>query len=103
MEMLRELARFIEQHLDRPIRLEQLASVSHLSPNHLNTLFRNWTGLPVHAWIVQKRMDKAMTLLRQKGMLAKQVALRVGYSDPLYFSRAFHKHFGRWPSDIQHT
>lgn len=103
LELLQQLALFIEQHLDQPIRLEQLASIAHFSPNHLNTLFRRWTGLPVHAWLVKKRMDKAMQLLQQPGMLAKQVALEVGYDDPLYFSRAFHKHFGFWPSQAKES
>lgn len=101
VELLKQLAMFIEQHLDQPIRLEQLASIAHLSPNHLNTLFRRWKGQPVHAWIVARRMDKAMALLQRPGMLAKQAALEVGYDDPLYFSRAFHKHFGFWPSQAK--
>lgn len=101
LELLKQLAMFIEQHLDQPIRLEQLASIAHFSPNHLNSLFRRWTGLPMHAWLVKKRMEKAMHLLQQPGRLAKQVALEVGYDDPLYFSRAFHKHFGFWPSQAK--
>lgn len=101
VQLLKQLALFIEQHLDQPIRLEQLASIAHLSPNHLNTLFRRWTGQPMHAWIVTKRMEKAMKRLLQPGVLAKQVAIEVGYDDPLYFSRAFHKHFGFWPSQAK--
>lgn len=103
LELLQQLAMFIEQHLDQPIRLEQLASIAHFSPNHLNSLFRRWTGLPMHAWLVKKRMEKAMHLLQQPGMLAKQVALEVGYDDPLYFSRAFHKYFGYWPSQAKES
>lgn len=99
--LLKQLAIFIEQHLDQPIRLEQLASLAHLSPNHLNMLFRRWTGQPMHAWIVTKRMEKAMALLQQPGSLAKQVAIETGYDDPLYFSRAFHKHFGFWPTQAK--
>lgn len=101
--MLEQLEKFIVQHLHQPIRLQQLASIAHLSPNHLNALFRKWSGLPVHRWIIHKRMEKAMTLLKQPGSLAKQVALAVGYDDPLYFSRAFHRYHGQWPSDIKNN
>lgn len=96
--MLEHLALFMEQHLAQPLALEELASIARLSPNHLNTLFRQWSGQPIRAWLIRKRMEKARQLLQRPGTLVKQVAYQVGYDDPLYFSRAFHRHFGFWPS-----
>jgi AraC-like DNA-binding protein len=44
-------------------------------------------------------MEKAMALCRRGGLLVKEVSRQLGYSDPLYFSRAFHKFHGCWPTD----
>jgi AraC-like DNA-binding protein len=41
-----------------------------------------------------------MQLLHDGHLLVKQVARRVGYEDPLYFSRAFHEYYGQWPSAV---
>lgn len=103
VDLLRHVAQFIDQHLDKPLRLDQLADMVHLSPNHLNALFRRWADQPLRAWIIRRRMEKALALLQQPGMLAKQVARQVGYDDPLYFSRAFNRHFGYWPSEARPT
>ena len=40
-----------------------------------------------------------MHMLQTEGLLVKQAALRVGYTDPAHFSRAFHRFFGVWPRD----
>jgi AraC-like DNA-binding protein len=44
-------------------------------------------------------MEKALQLCRQKQRLVKEIAAAVGYEDPLYFSRAFRRYFGRSPTE----
>ncbi|MFW5915746.1 MAG: helix-turn-helix transcriptional regulator [Planctomycetota bacterium] len=63
-------------------------------------MFREWMGEPLHQYAIRRRMERARTLLREGEMLVKQVARRVGYDDPLYFSRAFHDYFGEWPTEV---
>jgi AraC family transcriptional activator of pobA len=42
-------------------------------------------------------MLEAMRLLRFGDLTVGEIAFRVGYGDPLYFSRAFKRHTGRSP------
>jgi AraC family transcriptional regulator, transcriptional activator of pobA len=47
--------------------------------------------------VLDRVMSEAARLLRFTDLTVQQVALRVGYDDPLYFSRAFKRHFGDSP------
>ena len=99
--MLQNLCIFIENHLDKTLTLQDLANLTRMTPNYLNSLFMRWTGQPIHRHIVCRRMEKAMHMLRESDLLVKQVARQVGYDDPLYFSRAFHRYYDRWPSEVR--
>lgn len=46
-------------------------------------------------------MERAQTLLQTGDMTVQEVAFVCGYQDPLYFSRAFSKHFGISPTDYK--
>lgn len=98
--LLEHVRGFIVAHLDRPLTAERLARLTRLTPNYLNRLFRRWSGENLHAYVTRLRMERAMRWLSETPMLAKEVALRVGYTDPLYFSRAFHRYYGSRPSEV---
>ena len=92
---------YIDNNLDTHVTLRELGEIARLSPNYLNCLFRQWTGQPLHHYMIRRRMETARQLLREGRLLVKQVARRVGYEDPLYFSRAFHNYYGEWPADVR--
>ena len=99
--LIKNVQTFIENHLDEPLSLQDIARLARMSPNYLNRLFSTHTGEPIHKHLTRRRMEKAMRLRIDTNLLVKQIALMVGYDDPLYFSRAFFKYHGRWPSDIR--
>jgi AraC family transcriptional regulator, transcriptional activator of pobA len=55
------------------------------------------TGRATKELIVERVMTEAMRLLRFTDLTVGEVAFRVGYEDPLYFSRAFKRYAGRAP------
>jgi AraC family transcriptional regulator, transcriptional activator of pobA len=55
------------------------------------------TGRATKELIVERVMTEAMRLLRFTDLTVGEVAYRVGYDDPLYFSRAFKRYAGRAP------
>ena len=98
--VLKYVRSYIEDNLSGKITLKELGQMARLSPNYLNRLFKEWEGEPIHQYTIRRRMEEARRLLREGELLVKQVARRVGYDDPLYFSRAFHDYYGRWPSRV---
>ena len=99
--MLQNLCLFIDNHLNETLTLQDISNLIRLSPNYLNSIFVKWSGESIHHYIIRKRMEKAMQMLHESELLIKQIALEVGYHDTLYFSKAFHRYYGRWPSEIK--
>ena len=86
-------------HLARPVGVAELAEVGRCSEATVQRLFRRWTGLSALEWVQRRKMEEAATLLRSTGLRVNEVALRVGFRDPLYFSRVFRTTFGVAPRD----
>jgi AraC family transcriptional regulator, transcriptional activator of pobA len=66
-------------------------------PAALSRALAHVTGKGTKEMVVDRVMSEAARLLRFTDQNVQEVALRVGYDDPLYFSRAFKRHFGDSP------
>lgn len=67
---------------------------------HLTRLFKEATGLPPMQYLFKVRMKKAEELL-EGGLTIAQIAASVGYNDPLFFSKQFHKWSGQSPTEFR--
>jgi AraC-like DNA-binding protein len=76
-------------NIDRQLPLAEVARAGGCSPTTAERMFARYTGLSVLAWSRRQRMQEAALLLRTSGLRVNEVARRVGYADPLYFSRVF--------------
>ncbi len=97
---LRRVTEYIEEHLDQNLSLARLAVVAGVSASHLKTLFKRSTGLPVHEYVVQRRVERARTLLRQGGLSVGEVALEAGFSHQSHMARCMRRVLGVTPSDV---
>lgn len=98
--LLNHLKLYLDDNLDRPIKLGQLSAMFNFTPKHLNGLFHEWRGKGIHAYLIEQRMEKAIRLCKRTHLAVKEIAAKVGYNDPLYFSKAFHTYHGVWPSEL---
>ncbi|WP_135554825.1 helix-turn-helix domain-containing protein [Paenibacillus cymbidii] len=90
--------RYMEEHLDKPITREKLASIAELHPEHYSRMFRKCKGMSPSEWLTNARMEKAKTLLAQANASILDVARKVGFPDPYHFSRRFKQTVGVAPS-----
>ncbi|WP_308365772.1 MULTISPECIES: AraC family transcriptional regulator [unclassified Microbulbifer] len=88
---------WIDEHLDQPLLLAQLAAIAHLSPRRLSELFKNCFGMTPLQYQTERRMRLAWTLLESGSLSVQRIAERVGYSNLAAFSDRFRRHFGRSP------
>lgn len=85
----------IEEHLDQPLSLADLAAVAHFSPYHFHRIFRGITGETLHQFIQRVRIEKAAAqLLYHPKKSITEVALDCGFSGSAPFARAFREAFG---------
>lgn len=96
-----QISTFIKHNYPHSFSIGDLAKLVRLSPNYLNALFKKDTGMPLHAFILDTRLDEAANLLRKTGMPVKGVAVSCGFKDPLYFCRIFKKRHRFNPSQYR--
>jgi AraC family transcriptional regulator len=95
---LRRVLEYVEAHLDEGISLSALAHESGTSPFHFSRLFKRRTGLAPHQFIIQKRMERARSLLSDADLSINEVAFRCGFSQQSHFTSTFRRTVGVSPS-----
>ena len=103
-EVARALAdtrRYMEEHLDEPLTISALSRRACLSATIFKAGFRRLYGLPVHAWLRQRRMERAAELLRGSPLSVLGVAQSVGYSSASQFTAAFRRQYGVTPAQYR--
>jgi AraC family transcriptional regulator len=97
---LKEVLSFIEEQLGDDLSLERIAAVARVSPSHLNSLFRGSVGLSVHKYVIQRRVERAKTLLQKDGLSLAEVALATGFAHPSHMARHMRRLLGLPPRAI---
>ena len=103
-EVARALAdtrRYMEEHLDEPLTIPALSRRACLSATTFKEGFRRLYGLPVHAWLRQRRMERAAELLRSSSLSVLGVAQSVGYGSASQFTAAFQRQYGVTPAQYR--
>jgi AraC-like DNA-binding protein len=103
-ERLRDLARLrrVRDRIDReyaqPLDVEALARGAHMSAGHLSRAFRLAYGESPYAYLMTRRIERAMALLRRGDMSVTDVCFAVGCSSLGTFSTRFTELVGVPPS-----
>ena len=98
---LAEIRRYMEEHLDEPLTISTLSRRACLSATTFKESFRRLYGLPVHAWLRQRRMERAAELLRSSSLSVLGVAQSVGFSSASQFTAAFRRQYGVTPAQYR--
>jgi AraC family transcriptional regulator len=95
---LRAVTEYLMARLADDVALADLARVAGLSPQHFCRAFKRSTGMPPHAWLVQKRIGRAQNLMRARPTLClAEVAAYVGYNSQSAFGAVFKRATGFTP------
>ncbi len=95
-----ELIAFIEAHLDLPLSLKDLATIAGFSVSHLKTLFRNTFGMPMHQYVMRRRVERARALLLSSDLPRGQIALEAGFAHQSHMARCVRRVTGLTPGAI---
>jgi AraC family transcriptional regulator len=97
---LRRVLEFIDEHLDQPFTVEDLAARAGLSATTFKAAFRQALDLPAHRFVVRRRAERARLLLLEGELPASQVALEAGFSHQSHMARWLRRLYGVLPSDL---
>ena len=91
----------VHTHLDRPLRVADLAALAGLTPFRLDQRLRALFGLSTGQYLTRARIEAACSRLRTSDRSIAAIALDCGYGDQAAFTRQFRKSVGLTPSQYQ--
>jgi AraC-like DNA-binding protein len=94
--------RFIQDNLNRPVTVPEIASHAYVSERQLLRLFARFTGESPARYALLARLDRAAALLKDNETPVREVAQECGFSDAAHFNRVFVRRFGVTPGAYRH-
>ena len=98
---LSQARNFIEENVDRPITLPQIADVACLSVHHFLRLFKQVFEETPHQYLTRKRIERAKDLLLTTTSSVTDICQSVGFRSPGSFSWLFRRHVGHSPEGFR--
>jgi AraC-like DNA-binding protein len=97
-QFVQKMKQLMETRINQPFDLTSLAKESGYHPGHFIRLFRQVEGVTPGTYFSRRKMQHACSLLNDPSLQVQRIAECVGFTDPLYFSRAFKKVIGMSPA-----
>ncbi|WP_314591899.1 response regulator [Paenibacillus terrigena] len=92
-----------EQYGDENFSLNQLCNHIFMSISYFSATFKQHTGETFVEYLTRVRLEKAKELLTITNLKTYEIAARVGYGDPQYFSVIFKRNMGMTPKEFRQT
>ncbi|MDL2410094.1 AraC family transcriptional regulator [Rhizobium calliandrae] len=94
----RRVLAYIEEQLDQPVHVNELAAIAKLSRTYFSRAFKRTFDMTPHAYLMRRRLERAETLMITSDIILVEIALRCGFSDQAHLSRLFGREYGQSPA-----
>lgn len=97
IQNLRKVIKHIRNANGHCIDFNELSELAAVSPQYLNRLFKQYTGLSLKRFIIRTKMERATFLLGETPMSITEISKALQYSDIYSFSKVFKSFYGTSP------
>ncbi|MCQ6559862.1 response regulator [Paenibacillus mendelii] len=101
--IVERIHRFINDNLGGDLSLARIAEVVYFNPSYLSRFYKQLTGRNLSEYINETKSETAVRLLSQTQMKVSEIALKLGFESPSYFTSFFRKMIGTTPQDYRET
>lgn len=98
LKEMNEALNYIEENLESPIDLAEVAKKAYCSEYHFKRLFSLLSGITIAEYIRRRRLTLAALDLKEQHVKVIDIAMKYGYQSPDAFSRAFQNFHGVTPT-----
>ena len=98
--VISNVQKYIQNHIDERLTLNEVSAVFGLSPNYLSVLFKKTCGVGFSEYITQMKISRARIMLLEQDMKIYEVADQLGFESAFYFSKVFKKVEGVSPREF---
>lgn len=96
-----KLIQYLRSHYHEEVTNQVLGERFGYHPNHLNRLLVQQTGMSVHKYLINCRIEAAIDLLQASDLRTSEVAEAVGFRDNTHFLKYFKKVTGKHTKDFR--
>lgn len=98
---LRQVTEFIQDNLSGNLTVADMANLVQMGPCHFARAFKESTNMSPHQFVLRRRIERALQLLKEPQVSLAGVAYEVGFSSQGHFSTVFRKAAGVSPSEYR--
>ncbi len=80
------------------VTVSDVADYLKIDRSYLSRVFNEYMGISIKKYIYNYHMDIAKSFLKYSALPIRDIAVAIGYDDPLDFTKAFHRTYGMSPS-----
>lgn len=91
---------YVRANIASDLSLAELAGIARVSPSHFKTLFKEAAGMPVHQYVIRRRVEYAAELLQSGSPSLADVALQAGFANQSHMARCMRRVLGVTPSRL---
>lgn len=96
-----DIIEYIDKNIERDISVEELADICSLNKIYFSNKFARHMGISPSQFVINRRLEKAMELIKFSNYSLKEIAYKSGFQNNLYFSRIFKKKIGMTPTEFK--
>ena len=100
-DVFEDVVDYMENNYNEPNLLAKIHKKFYINRGELSKKFKEKTGMGMHEFLKNIKLDRAYSMLRDEGMKVSEVASLVGYENYGYFSQIFKKHYGVYPLEVK--
>ena len=93
----RNIKTFMEKNFDKPLKMEDYAYLTGRSISTFRRDFKSYYDMTPQKWLKEKRLDKALNIIKNKEISVTELAYEVGYENISYFIKEFKTKVGQSP------
>ncbi|RBP66656.1 AraC family transcriptional regulator [Alkalibaculum bacchi] len=98
---IRGIKDYILENYQENLSLEEICDAVFLSPNYASKIFKDDQGMTIMEYVTKVKLEEAKRLLRIPGISVEDIAEKLGYSDPSYFTKVFRRKIGITPTQYR--
>ncbi|WP_042200622.1 response regulator [Paenibacillus camerounensis] len=103
-QLMDQAKEYIRSHYEESdISIGRVCQHLHISTGYFSSIFKKEMKMTFVSYLLQIRLEAAKELLRSTELKAFEIAEKIGFSDPNYFSFCFRKKYGQSPKEYKNS
>lgn len=99
--LVNNCCKYINEHINQRIILQDIADTFGVSPNYMGQLFKKHMNIGINEYITNQKISESKRLLKDTSLKIYEISDQLGFESAFYFSKVFKKATGLSPKDFR--